>query len=69
MISVDTIVHGGIVVTMNAKEDIVADGAVALRMVHRIHIPIVTNDKVHFFINDIDHKFNVGDVIDIDNTR
>lgn len=45
------------------------DGAVALRMVHRIHIPIVTNEKVHFFINDIDHKFNVGDVIEIDNTR
>ena len=45
------------------------DGAVALRMVHRIHIPIVTNDKVHFFINDIDHQFNVGDVIEIDNTR
>ena len=31
MISVDTIVHGGIVVTMNAKEEIVADGAVAVR--------------------------------------
>lgn len=45
------------------------DGAVALRMVHRIHIPIVTNDKVHFFIDDIDHRFNVGEVIEIDNTR
>ena len=31
MISVDTIVHGGIVVTMNAKEEIVTDGAVAVR--------------------------------------
>ena len=31
MISVDTIVHGGIVVTMNAKEEIISDGALALR--------------------------------------
>jgi hypothetical protein len=45
------------------------DGAVALRMVHRIHIPMVTNERVHFYIDDIDHRFNVGDVIEIDNTR
>jgi hypothetical protein len=45
------------------------DGAVALRMVHRIHIPIVTNERVHFYIDDIDHRFNVGDVVEIDNTK
>lgn len=45
------------------------DGAIALRFVHRIHIPIVTNERVHFYIDDIDHRFNVGDVIEIDNTK
>lgn len=45
------------------------DGAVALRMVHRIHIPIITNDSVHFFINDIDHSMKVGEIAEIDNTR
>lgn len=45
------------------------DGAVALRMVHRIHIPIVTNERVHFYIDDIDHSMKVGDVIEIDNTK
>lgn len=45
------------------------DGAVALRMVHRIHIPIITNESVHFFINDIDHQMMVGEIVEIDNTR
>jgi hypothetical protein len=45
------------------------DGAVALRMVHRIHIPIVTNDDVHFFIDETDFSFKVGEVIEFDNTR
>ena len=45
------------------------DGAVALRMVHRIHIPIITNDSVHFLINDIDHSMKVGEIAEIDNTR
>ena len=45
------------------------DGAVALRMVHRIHIPIITNDQVHFLINDIDHSMKVGEIAEIDNTR
>jgi len=45
------------------------DGAIALRMVHRIHIPIVSNEKVHFFIDDVDHHFKVGEVVEIDNTR
>lgn len=45
------------------------DGAVALRMVHRIHIPIISNEQVHFFIDEIDHKFPVGEIIELDNTR
>jgi len=45
------------------------DGAIALRMVHRIHIPIVSNDKVHFFIDNVDHYLKVGEVVEIDNTR
>ena len=45
------------------------DAAVALRMVHRVHIPIVTNDQVHFFIDGVDHKFGEGEMIELDNTR
>jgi len=45
------------------------DGAVALRMVHRIHIPIVTHERVHFFIEDVDHSMKVGDILEIDNTK
>lgn len=46
-----------------------ADGAIALRMVHRIHVPIVTNDQVHFFIDDTDFHMQAGEIIEIDNTR
>lgn len=45
------------------------DAAVALRMVHRVHVPIVTNDDVHFYIDQVDHKFAEGEVIELDNTR
>ncbi len=45
------------------------DGSVALRMVHRIHIPIVTNPGVHFYIDDIDHNFKEGEIVEFDNTR
>lgn len=45
------------------------DAAVALRMVHRVHIPIVTNDQVHFYIDGVDHRFGEGEMIELDNTR
>ncbi len=45
------------------------DGAVALRMVHRIHIPIVTNERVHFYIDNTDFPMKAGEVIEFDNTR
>lgn len=45
------------------------DAAVALRMVHRVHVPIITNDHVHFYIDQVDHKFGEGEVIELDNTR
>jgi|CXWL01.1.fsa_nt_gi hypothetical protein len=45
------------------------DGSIALRMVHRIHIPIVTNEKVHFIIDGVDYNLKVGEVVEFDNTR
>jgi len=45
------------------------DAALALRMVHRVHIPIVTNERVHFYIDGVDQRFNEGEVIELDNTR
>ena len=45
------------------------DTAIALQLVHRIHIPIVTNEHVHFFINGVDYNLHVGEVVSVDNTR
>lgn len=45
------------------------DGAIALRLVHRIHVPITTNNDVHFYISGKDHKFGVGEIVEIDNVR
>ncbi|MFO1494408.1 MAG: aspartyl/asparaginyl beta-hydroxylase domain-containing protein [Lysobacterales bacterium] len=45
------------------------DAAVAIRMVHRIHVPIITHPDVHFYIDEIDHHFHEGQVFEVDNTR
>lgn len=45
------------------------DAAIALRMVHRIHIAITSNDDVHFYIDEEDFHFDVGSIIEFDNTR
>ena len=45
------------------------DAAVAIRMVHRIHVPIITHPDVHFYIGEIDHHFHEGQVFEVDNTR
>ena len=45
------------------------DSAIALRLVHRIHIPINTNDQVHFFIDGVDYHLLAGEVVCVDNTR
>jgi hypothetical protein len=45
------------------------DADVTLCLVHRIHIPIVTNKDVHFYVQGVDYHFEVGDIVELDNTR
>jgi len=36
---------------------------------HRIHIPLITNDKVNFFIDRRNYNFKVGEVVEINNLK
>jgi len=41
----------------------------ALALVHRCHVPILTNDRVEFWIDQRLHHFHAGIAYEIDNTR
>jgi hypothetical protein len=46
-----------------------ADASPALRLSHRCHVPVVTNDGVEFRIGDLTHALREGHAYEIDNTR
>lgn len=35
--------------------------------VHRLHIPIITNDKVYFFVNNTGYHLTVGNIYELNN--
>ena len=45
------------------------DTAPALEMVHRCHVPVVTNAGVDFFIDNVPHQLKAGTAYEVDNTR
>jgi hypothetical protein len=45
------------------------DASLALRLAHRCHVPVVTNDGVEFRIDDVPHSLREGCAYEIDNTR
>jgi hypothetical protein len=45
------------------------DGGAGVVMVHRLHVPVVTNEKVKFFIDEIPHYLEPGVAYEFDNTR
>ncbi|MBV9549296.1 MAG: aspartyl/asparaginyl beta-hydroxylase domain-containing protein [Alphaproteobacteria bacterium] len=45
------------------------DNGIGITAVHRIHVPIVTNPDVHFFIDKVSHYLEAGIIYEFDNTR
>jgi hypothetical protein len=45
------------------------DGGAGVVLVHRLHVPVVTSDKVRFFIDEIPHYLEQGVAYEFDNTR
>jgi hypothetical protein len=45
------------------------DGGAGTVLVHRLHLPVVTNPAVKFFIDEIPHYLEAGIVYEFDNTR
>jgi hypothetical protein len=45
------------------------DGGFGTVLVHRLHLPVVTNPQVKFFIDDIPHYLEPGVAYEFDNTR
>jgi hypothetical protein len=45
------------------------DNGIAITAVHRIHLPVLTNPQVHFFIDRVSHYLEAGIVYEFDNTR
>lgn len=41
----------------------------SLKYVHRIHIPIITNENVLFFIDNTEFNFKKGEIIEINNMK
>ena len=39
----------------------------SLRLSHRIHLPLVTNPRVRFFIDGVPHRFEVGRAVEVNN--
>ena len=40
-----------------------------LELVHRVHVPIITNERCIFYIEGVGYNFKEGIVVEIDNTR
>jgi hypothetical protein len=45
------------------------DNGIGITVVHRIHVPVLTNPEVHFFIDKVSHYLEAGVVYEFDNTR
>jgi len=45
------------------------DNGIGITAVHRIHVPIITNPAVHFFIDKVSYYLEAGVVYEFDNTR
>jgi Aspartyl/Asparaginyl beta-hydroxylase len=45
------------------------DGGAGVILVHRLHVPVVTNPDVKFFIDEIPHYLEPGVAYEFDNTR
>lgn len=45
------------------------DNGIGITAVHRIHVPVLTNPEVHFFIDRVSHYLEAGIVYEFDNTR
>lgn len=43
------------------------DDGGSLIKVHRLHIPIITNDKVYFFVNGTGYNLTVGNIYELNN--
>jgi hypothetical protein len=43
------------------------DASPSAKWPHKIHIPLVTNDKVSFFIKPSNHHFEVGQAVEVNN--
>jgi len=43
------------------------DTHASLRLSHRIHVPLVTNPRVRFFIDGVPHRFAAGRAVEINN--
>ena len=39
----------------------------SLRLSHRIHLPLVTNPRVRFFIDGVPHRFEAGRAVEVNN--
>lgn len=39
----------------------------SLRLSHRIHLPLVTNPRVRFFIDGVPHRFETGRAVEVNN--
>lgn len=52
-----------------AKIDGHRDNGIGITAVHRIHVPVLTNPQVHFFIDKISHYLEAGAIYEFDNTR
>ena len=45
------------------------DAGPLLTLVHRCHLPILTNPQVSFMVDEVDHHLLAGHVYELDNTR
>ena len=45
------------------------DNGIGITAVHRIHVPVVTNPDVHFFIDKVSHCLEANVIYEFDNTR
>jgi hypothetical protein len=43
------------------------DGNPAAKWPHKIHVPLVTNDAVTFFVNGVGHKMAEGEAVEVNN--
>jgi hypothetical protein len=45
------------------------DNGIGITAVHRIHVPVLTNPQVHFFIDRVPHYLQADTIYEFDNTR